>query len=875
MLSQNIRRQFIDFFVKRGHTPISSSPVIPHNDPTLLFTNAGMNQFKDVFLGQTREYTRAVTSQKCIRAGGKHNDLENVGHTTRHLTFFEMLGNFSFGDYFKKDAIEMAWKVSTEVFGFDPERIWPTVFENDDEAFEIWKQWVPEKRITRLGAKDNFWAMGDTGPCGPCSELLFDRGASFSSARNPAEDKTGERFLEFWNLVFMQYNRHLTGEQTNLAKQSIDTGSGLERVVCLKMGVESVFQTDTFQHIIRHIERLSQKTYPQELAQAAPFHVIADHLRSLSFAIADGAQPSNVDRGYVLRKILRRASRYGRKLGFEDPFLGKLLPSLIEVMGEDYPELVKQQSRIEEILTLEEEANCRTLKRGGKLLADVCQKAKETSRGILAEEAFSLKDTYGLPLEEIELIAHDEGLALDHEGFIKLEKQARELSRSRHQKTHQIAKEDLFKELSSKDADTQFVGYTQDSVQSQIIALYRDNALVDTLEEGEEGIVIMASSSFYPEKGGQAADTGLIETSTGSFDVFDVQNPTGNLIVHYGKVEKGTLKKQDSACGQIDIKRRRGIERSHSATHLIHWALFQILGEHIQQKGSLVENDLLRFDFSHHKQVSEEQLSQIEDLVNQKILENTPLRIYEKAYSEVKNDSSIKQFFGDKYGQLVRVVDIDYSKELCGGTHVKSTGCIGSVKISRESSVAAGVRRLEASVGLEACKRHLDLHQKWLLLAKQLRCSEEQVDEKFKALQEQNSQLAKQIDEMRKDKIRAILTSLLKDTQTTGTTPFIVVKNPVALEDLSTLMQELSSFEGVAFMACTSADKVQVAAFCSKKAQAAGFKANELIQKVSPLLEARGGGKPDAAQAGGKNPAKTDEALKIVRGILAGEATHA
>jgi alanyl-tRNA synthetase len=871
MLSQNIRREFIDFFVRHGHTHVSSSPVIPHNDPTLLFTNAGMNQFKDVFLGQPREYTRAVSSQKCIRAGGKHNDLENVGHTTRHLTFFEMLGNFSFGDYFKKEAIEMAWKVSTEVFGFDEERIWPTVFENDDEAFEMWTQWVPAHRITRLGAKDNFWAMGDTGPCGPCSELLFDRGASFSQARNPAEDKTGERFLEFWNLVFMQYNRQLDGQQATLAKQSIDTGSGLERVVCLKMGVESVFQTDTFQHIIRHIERLSQKTYPRDLALAAPFHVIADHLRSLSFAIADGAQPSNVDRGYVLRKILRRASRYGRKLGLEDPFMAGLLPSLIEVMGEDYPEIAKQQSRIEEILTLEEEANCRTLKRGGKLLADVCQKAKEASRGILAQEAFSLKDTYGLPLEEIELIAHDEGLKLDHEGFLNLEKEARELSRSRHQKTHQIAQEDLFKELSSKEMATLFVGYEQDSCQSQILALYKEGKITDLLEAGDEGLVILDITPFYAEKGGQATDTGLIETSNGSFDVFDVQNPSGSLIIHYGKVEKGFLKTGEKTFCEIDQKRRRGIERSHSATHLLHWALFKVLGDHIQQKGSLVEKDMLRFDFSHHKQVSEEQFHEIESLINQKILENTPIQTYEKAYSEVKAEASIKQFFGDKYGLSVRVIDIDYSKELCGGTHVKSTGCIGSIKLTKESSIAAGIRRLEALVGMEASYHHRNLQQKWLTIAKQLRASEEQVEEKFKSLQDQHTQLAKQIEEMRKDKMKGVIQNLLKETQVHQGIPTLISKNPVALEDLGSLVQALSMFEGVAFIACHDQEKVQIAAFCSKKAQMAGFKANDLIQKVSPVLDARGGGRPDMAQAGGKKPSHTDEALKIIRGLLAGE----
>lgn len=873
MLSQQIRRQFIDYFVKKGHTHVVSSPVIPHNDPTLLFTNAGMNQFKDVFLGQAREYSRAVSSQKCIRAGGKHNDLENVGHTTRHLTFFEMLGNFSFGDYFKKDAIEMAWKVSTEVFGFDPDHIWPTVYQEDDEAFEMWTQWVPSHRITRLGAKDNFWAMGDTGPCGPCSELLFDRGASFSSARNPAEDKAGERFLEFWNLVFMQYNRKPNGEQVDLARQSIDTGSGLERVVCLKTGVESVFQTDTFKHIIQEIERLSSKKYPQELAEGAPFHVIADHLRSLSFAIADGAQPSNVDRGYVLRKILRRASRYGRKLGLEDPFLAKLLPSLIAVMGEDYPELIRQKGRIEEILTLEEEANCRTLKRGGKLLTDVCLKAKEAGRGILGEEAFSLKDTYGLPLEEIELIAHDEGLSLDHEGFLKLEKEARELSRSRHQKTHQTVKEDQFSFLSPEEMDTLFVGYEKDSCSSEVVAVFKNGQLSDSLDKDEEGIVILKATPFYAEKGGQAADTGAIETASGSFDVFDVQNPTGSLVIHIGRVSQGQIRKGDKAQAELDIKRRRAIERSHTATHLIHWALFEVLGSHIQQKGSLVESDTLRFDFSHHKPVTAEQLHQIEALVTQKILENTPVRTYEKSFSEIKNDSSIKQFFADKYGSMVRIVDIDYSKELCGGTHTDATGNIGSIKITRESSVAAGVRRLEVCVGFEAALHHQNLQKKWQTLAEQLRCSDEQVEEKFKALQEQTQNLNRQIEEMRKEKMQTLAKSFMTKAEAAATTSLLIAHNPVPFEELSAFMQALQSFDGVCVVACQDDTRVQLAIVCSKNAQQAGYKANELIQKVAPILEARGGGRPEMAQAGGKKPSHTMQALDIIRGIFAGSST--
>jgi alanyl-tRNA synthetase len=733
----------------------------------------------------------------------------------------------------------------------------------------MWTKWVPAHRITRLGAKDNFWAMGDTGPCGPCSELLFDRGSSFSQARNPAEDKTGERFLEFWNLVFMQYNRLIDGSQINLARQSIDTGSGLERVVCLKMGVDTVFQTDIFKHLIAQIERTSGKTYPQNQVEGAPFHVIADHLRSLCFAIADGAQPSNVDRGYVLRKILRRASRYGRKIGLEDPFLGKLLPSLIEVMGDDYPELIRQKSRIEEILTLEEEANCRTLKRGGKLLTDICQKAKESSRGILAQEAFSLKDTYGLPLEEIELIAHDEGLSLDHEGFLKLEKQAKELSRSRHQKTHQTVQNESFTALKPEEMTSEFIGFDHDETQTQVVALFKEGQLVDSINAGEEGLVILKRTPFYPEKGGQSPDTGLIESETGCFEVFNVQNPTAGLIIHLGQVESGQLKKGQIISAKIDKSRRRSIERSHTATHLLHWALFQVLGDHIQQKGSLVDTDTLRFDFSHHKPVTAEQLSEIENLIREKIRLNTPVLTYEKNFTEVQNDPSIKQFFADKYGSKVRIVDIEYSKELCGGTHTSATGNIGHIKITRESSVAAGVRRLEVSVGIEAASIHDKLQQKWQLLAQNLRCGEEQIEEKLKALQDHSQQLAKQIEDLRKERLQAMADSLIKECEGLG---LLIAHNKVKLEELSAFAACLQSFEGVAIIVCQDSERVQIAIVCHKKAQASGYKANELIQKIAPVIDARGGGKADLAQAGGKKPENTEQAIEMIRGIFASSA---
>ncbi|MCE2982938.1 MAG: alanine--tRNA ligase, partial [Parachlamydia sp.] len=568
MLTQTIRRQFLEYFKKNQHSIIASSPVIPHDDPTLLFNNAGMNQFKDVFLGKSqRDYSRAATSQKCIRVGGKHNDLDNVGHTSRHLTFFEMLGNFSFGDYFKKEAIQFAWEASTEIFGFDPEKIWPTVFREDDEAFELWTKYVPAERITRFDEKDNFWAMGDTGPCGPCSELLYDRGPKFGNAAKPSEDTSGERFLEYWNLVFMQFNRLSTGIQETLPRPSIDTGAGLERVLSLKMGVESLFETDVLRGLIGQVEAVSGLTYNQHDERAPAFRVIADHMRALSFAIADGVQPSNVDRGYVLRKVLRRAVRYGRTLGLDKPFLASLLPELIHSMGENYPEIIKGRDRIAEIVALEEEAFIRTLKRGGNILNQVIEKA-QAGKVITGDDAFRLKDTYGLPLEEILLIAKDTGLQVDEGRYQQLEEEARIRSRSVQKNVQQIAGENVFAEFVQKHGETHFLGYTHAAADGQVLAIVANESFCNELNEGEEGLVILNQTPFYAEMGGQVGDKGILEGSHQSFIVDDCISPYKGVIAHQGKQVKGTLKIGDSLTAAIDRKRRQKIANNHTATHL-------------------------------------------------------------------------------------------------------------------------------------------------------------------------------------------------------------------------------------------------------------------------------------------------------------------
>ncbi|MFZ0565282.1 MAG: alanine--tRNA ligase, partial [Chlamydiales bacterium] len=506
MISQDIRRQFLAYFQSKEHALIPSSPVIPHEDPTLLFVNAGMNQFKDIFLGKrVSDYESATTSQKCIRVGGKHNDLENVGHTSRHLTFFEMLGNFSFGDYFKKEAIDFAWEVTTSIFKYDIELLWATVFHQDEEAFELWKRYLPEGRIVRRGEKDNFWSMGDTGPCGPCSELLYDRGVKFSTARNPSEDVEEERYIEFWNLVFVAFNRDISGDLHSLPRKCIDTGAGLERVVSLKMGVDSLFETDILRALIAQVERLSNKKYNPEGKEAAAFRVIADHLRSLAFAIADGVQPSNIERGYVLRKVLRRAMRYGRKLGLDKPFLADLLPSLLETMGDDFPELSTSKERIAEILTLEEESFLRTLRRGGNLMNQVVIEAKKREGQISGDDAFKLKDTYGFPLEEILLLANDDGLSVDIHRFEELAHEAKERSRG--------ARKTVEQEVSSvyeMQGPSIFLGYQQTAADAVVIGLMKQDEEITSLQAGEEGSVFLDQTPFYAEMGGQVGDQGAL-----------------------------------------------------------------------------------------------------------------------------------------------------------------------------------------------------------------------------------------------------------------------------------------------------------------------------------------------------------------------------
>jgi alanyl-tRNA synthetase len=859
--TKQVRRDFLAYFHKAGHTVVPSSPVAPHDDPTLLFINAGMNQFKDVFLGKSRrDYARAATAQKCIRVGGKHNDLENVGHTARHLTFFEMLGNFSFGDYFKEEAIQFAWEVSTQVFRLDGDRIWVSVFREDDEAFELWTQYLPAQRIVRLGERDNFWAMGETGPCGPCSELLFDQGEEFGTAVSPYEDTEGDRFMEFWNLVFMQYNRDEQGTMAALPKRSIDTGMGIERLVALQSGLKTLFHTDVLKRLINQLAELCGRPYLG--SAAAPYHVIADHLRSLSFAIADGVQPSNVDRGYVLRKILRRAVRYGRQLGMEKPFLAKLFPSLLDLMGEDYPELGESRNRIEEILTLEEEAFLRTLRRGGNLLTQVVEESRGAGNIISGDDAFKLKDTYGLPLEEILLIARDSYLTVDLERYQALEGEAKARSKARHKAVVQMAEENLFADFVRQAGESQFLGYAQVRAEGQIVGLLVDGKFAEEVRAGQECTVLLDRTPFYAEKGGQVADTGSLVARGVHFQVTDCQTPYPGVIAHLGLLKAGHLHLGDRVEAQVDEQRRHRIANNHTATHLLHWALQEVLGPHVKQAGSVVDADRLRFDFTHHKAMTQEEIRAVEDLVNGKVRANLPVQSYEISYAQAQKQRQIKQFFGEKYGDVVRVVDVEFSKELCGGTHTSQTGNIGYFRILKESSVAAGTRRLEAVTGVEATaadRANQDILEE---VARILGAPSAKLLEAASRLTEEHTHYAREMKAAKQMQVRETARQLATHAKAANAAAYVVAR----IEGLESLRETADQVldrlkQGVVVLGAAEGHRC---ALCVKS-NVSSLHAGHLIRDLAPLIGGGGGGRAEMAQAGGKAPEKLDEALDAAR----------
>ncbi|VVT43099.1 Alanine--tRNA ligase [Chlamydia avium] len=773
MLSNTLRSNFLNFYANRNHTIVPSSPVFPHNDPSILFTNAGMNQFKNVFLNKEKtSYSRATTSQKCIRAGGKHNDLNNVGHTSRHLTFFEMLGNFSFGDYFKSQAIAFAWEVSLSVFNFNPQQIYATVHEKDDEAFALWEEFLPSNRIFRLTDKDNFWSMADVGPCGYCSELLFDRGEKFSKASSPLEDVEGERFLEYWNLVFMEFNRAADGSLLSLPNKHVDTGAGLERLVAIISGTDTIFEADVLHLLIKQTEQLSRKTYQPHHPLGAAFRVIADHTRSLSFAIADGLLPGNTERGYVLRKILRRAVNYGKRLGLTQPFLADIVPSLVDAMGDAYPELRLSLSQIQEVVTAEEENYLRSLNRGGNLLHQVI---KTSSSVISGQDAFKLKDTYGLPIDEIALLAKDHNLSVDLETFDQLEKEAKERSKKNAAKTHNLTdKDEAFYDTLSLKENSEFLGYTTLSCDTFIEALLHDSQQVPTLKEKQKGAIVLKSTPFYAEKGGQVGDSGEIFCSEGTFLVTHTTSPKPGIILHHGEVTQGYLSQGSAITAQVHCIRRTNISNNHTGCHLLHKALEMTLGDHIRQAGSYVDDTKIRLDFTHPKAISPDDLTAIELLVNEKIRENHRVEIREALYSDVMSSKEIKQFFGDKYGDIVRVVSAGFSHELCGGTHAEHTGDLGYFRIIKEHAVATGIRRIEAVTGKEAellaHRDHEDLNEISLVL----QSPRDQIVHKLQNVLEEKKLQSKQITELETQLVNVQLDKIIEKCQHIDDISYIV-----------------------------------------------------------------------------------------------------
>jgi len=856
MTSAELRKAFIDFFVKNGHTAVHSSPVVPANDPTLLFTNAGMVQFKDVFLGkEKRDYSRATSVQRCVRAGGKHNDLENVGYTARHHTFFEMLGNFSFGDYFKRDAIQYAWDFLTKELGLPEEKLWVTVFEEDSDAEDIWLKevGVSPERFSRCGAKDNFWSMGDTGPCGPCSEIFYDHGPEVAGGPPGSPDEDGDRYIEIWNLVFMQFNRDADGTLTPLPKPSVDTGMGLERLAVVMQGVHNNYDIDLFKAIVK---KASELTGEKDQTNSS-LRVIADHIRSCAFMIVDGVLPSNEGRGYVLRRIIRRAIRHGYKLGQSQPFFYQLVPTLVEQMGEAYPELVKAQVEVERALKLEEERFAETLEHGMKLLEEAI--VNMDGSVIDGEVAFKLYDTYGFPFDLTADVARERGLTVDEAGFAKAMEAQRERARSASNFASTVQGEVDF------EGETEFVGYAEDETDAQILALFKDGEKVDALKQGESGIVILDKTPFYAESGGQVGDTGSVTEGMNSFHISDTQKQN-KLFLHHGEVTAGELKTGQKVHAQIDVEKRRNSERNHSATHLLHAALRTLLGEHVQQKGSLVTPERLRFDFQHFEPISAEKLREIEQLVNKNIMFNSPVGMQEMEIEAAKEMGAMA-LFGEKYGDVVRVVDMGkFSVELCGGTHVKATGDIGPFKILQETGIASGVRRIEAVTGESAWQNIYQTEDDIQAVADQVKSDRQQVVKKVAQVVEQQKALEKQLKSLQAKLAATQGDELANQAVKVGDVNVLAAKLEGA--DMGVLRDTLDKLRSklapaVIVLGTAGENKVNLVAGVSKELTDT-FKAGEVVNHVAQQVGGKGGGRPDMAQAGGKDPSKLDEALASV-----------
>lgn len=867
MKTAELRQAFLDYFKQQGHSIVSSSSLVPADDPTLLFTNAGMNQFKDVFLGrEQRDYSRATSTQKCVRAGGKHNDLENVGYTARHHTFFEMLGNFSFGDYFKREAINYAWTFLTgeQWLNLPSERLWVTVYADDDEAYDIWNKevGVPADRIIRIGdnggaryASDNFWQMGDTGPCGPCSEIFYDHGPDVAGGPPGSPEEDGDRYIEIWNVVFMQYNRTADGEMLNLPKPSVDTGMGLERVTAVLQGVHSNYEIDLFDDLLNAASEVLGGAATTE----ASLRVVADHIRSCAFLISDGVMPSNEGRGFVLRRIIRRAARHGNKLGATGPFFYKLTGALVELMGEAFPQLVSSRKQIERVLLQEEEQFVKTLDKGlGLLEQDIAELKSEVIPG---KTIFTLYDTYGFPVDLTNDIARERGLTLDYEGYEKAMEAQRERARA-------ASKFGIDYNAASLgiDGKTEFTGYDQVDGHERIRAVIVSGEQ-KTAEAGDEAVVVLERTPFYAESGGQVGDTGLLTWSGGRFKVTDTRKDGDNHL-HVGTLIEGELFPGLEVDARIDHGRRDRTRRNHSATHLLHAALRKILGEHVGQKGSLVDPDKLRFDFSHFEAVTPEQLKEIERQVNEQILDNTAVQT-DITDMEQAQEKGAMALFGEKYGDVVRVLSMgtdSYSVELCGGTHVARTGDIGLLRITSESGISSGVRRIEAVTGFGALEWVDETERTLREAARLVKGSRETIVEKVQQTVERNRQLEKDVDAL-KAKLASSAGNDLADSAV-EVAGLKVVASELEGADRKTLMETADQLknklgEGVVVLASVEDGKVTLVAGVTKSATGR-IKAGDLMKHLASLVDGKGGGRPDMAQGGGNDPSKLAGALSGV-----------
>ena len=872
MTSDEIRTHFLEYFRKHGHTIVPSASLIPADDPTLLFTNAGMNQFKDVFLGiGQREYTRAVDTQKCLRVSGKHNDLEEVGYSPSHHTFFEMLGNWSFGDYYKQEAIAFAWELVIELWQIPKERLWATVYLEDDEAEKLWLQEtdLPLSRIRRCD-KDNFWEMGETGPCGPCSELFVDMGVDAypETANDPdAGPNTSDRFREFWNLVFIQYNRNEDGTLEPLPATHVDTGMGFERITSILQGVDSNYKTDLFIPLLATIADMTDTAYFDD-ERGLPHRVIADHIRCLTFAIGDGVMPSNEGRGYVIRRILRRAVLYGKKLGMDEAFIYRLVDNVIDLLGDVFPDMLPRHAFITRTIQGEEQRFHQTIERGLERLDQSFDTLKDQNgTQIDGKRAFELYDTFGFPLDLTQMLARERGFTVDDAGFEDSMEAQRARGRAAWEDRGGAKDEEIsvYAEVLKEHGETEFVGYTENNIDAEIVALIADAESVASAQQGDEVFVLLNRTPFYGESGGQVGDVGIIESENARLTVEDTRKPSADLVVHKCKVLAGEITPYTAVQAQIDIERRNAVAVSHTATHLLHSGLREVLGTHVAQSGSLVEAGRLRFDFSHYESVSPEQLRDIEEFVNEKIRGNDALSISEMSLDAAKSKGALA-FFGDKYGDIVRVVQAgSYSVELCGGTHVDATGELGFVKLMSESSIAAGVRRVEALTGTAAVATVQEDTTLLTNVANLLKTPKAALPERIERLLQEQRELEQQIQQLKSQQALANVGTLVEGA--TRVEDVRVVASVVTDADrngLRKLVDELKTRleSGVVALAAVSGNEVVfVVGVTPDLVKNRDLHAGKIVSELTQLADGRGGGRPELAQGGGKNPSKVNTAI--------------